>query len=560
MRSSILLMLLTACLLTLNQPSHVPADPPNKDKETIQAKPGKSESKTSSRDSVQLKLMKALNEKHDFQFVEVPLEEVAHYLSELLSIPVILDVRSLDDEGIATDTPFSFTAEQITTRSMLHHLLNRSDLSLGWTIRNESLVIGSRWEIEESQETQLYPVNDFVSLKPDPSAEEFDPFGGDPDGSDDMGGFGMGTESAAEEGRYDDMEHLIQVLQYPSNHYWSNEDGEGGVISPLEFQWGNLISIKHNLHAQQDVIILLETLRKIDSSHQAKASEWHPQSDVARLAMEYQEIVESARSRHLEALKQKISLEFVETPLEDVLRFLSETTKIPFQLDIVSLEDEGIAPGNPMTFACQDISLQSALKLLFSSTGDSLDYVLDYEVLTVTTEIAAEEMMQVQVYDVSDLIAQNEIPATLLPEYSSGVYGGSSFGYGSGFNGGFGGSSPNMPQPGSGGGLFQLIDPKMKPASETLETLMPSEVAMLNQFDDGMAETGGLGGNYAVTNWFEDAVMNSTPGPWEFNDGTGGAVIFHQTHTARVLIVRQTRRNHEAVEEFLISLRELKGN
>ncbi|TWT62439.1 hypothetical protein [Rubinisphaera italica] len=560
MRSLILSMMLAAGLLIINQSNHIQADPPNKGKETTQEKPAKLESKNSSRDAVQLKLMKALNEKHDFQFVEVPLEEVAHYLSDLLSIPVVLDARSLDDEGYRFDMPVSFTGEQITTRSMLHHLFKQSYLDLGWTTRNESLVIGSHWEMEESQVTQLYPVNDFVPHTPPATAGELSPFGRDDDVGDDMGGFGMETESTADEGRYDDMEHLIQVLQYPSNHCWSNEDGEGGAISPLEFQWGNLISVKHNLQAQQEVTVLLETLRMIDSANQVNKTGSQPVDSIAQLAMEYQEIVESARTKHEEALKQKISLEFLETPLNEVIRFLSETTKIPFQLDIVALEDEGIAPGNPMTFACQDISLQSALKLLFSSTGDSLDYVLDYEVLTVTTEIAAEEMMRVQVYDVSDLIAQNEIPATLLPEYSSGVYGGSSFGYGSDFNGGFGGTSPNMPQQGSGGGLFQLIDPKMKPASDTSEALMPSEVVMLNQFDDGMAGTGGFGGNYAVTNWFEDAIMKSTPGPWELNDGTGGAVIFHQTHNARVLIVRQTRRNHEAVTEFLTSLRELKSN
>ncbi len=550
MRSRILLMLLAAGFLTLNQPNHVPADPPNKDKETTQAKPVKFESKTSFRDAVQLKLMNALNEKHDFQFVEVPLEEVAHYLSELLSVPVVLDARSLDDEGIRFDMPVSFTGEQITTRSMLHHLFKQSYLELDWTIRNESLVIASRWEVKESQDMQLYPINEFVSKKSASSPEVSDSFGSNKDQNEEIDSSGMEAESTAEEGRYDDMEHLIQVLQYPSNHFWQKDDGDGGEITPLEFQWGNLISVKHNLHAQQEVTVLLETLRKIDRATKSNDANEQSLSDFAQLAMEYQEIVEIARTKHEEALKQKVFLEFSETPLSEVIRFLSETTKIPFQLDIVALEDEGIAPDSPISFTCREITLESALDLLLSLPTDSLDYVLDYEVLTVTTEIAAEEMLQIQIYDVSDLIAHNEIPALPLPEYSGVFYGGASFG----------GASPNRPQLGGGSGFYQLADPTEKSDSVTSVPLMPSEVTMLNQFDEGLGGTGGFNGNYAATNWFEDAIMNSTPGPWSFKDGNGGEVVFHQTANARVLIVRQTRRNHEAVEEFLTSLRELKGN
>ena len=83
--------------------------------------------------------------------------------------------------------------------------------------------------------------------------------------------------------------------------------------------------------------------------------------------------------------------EFVDTPLKDVTDYLKNRHGIEIQLDNKALGEASIAADTPMTKSLKGISLRSALKLLLAEKG--LTYVIDHEVLLITTEEVAKTLL-----------------------------------------------------------------------------------------------------------------------------------------------------------------------
>ncbi len=106
----------------------------------------------------------------------------------------------------------------------------------------------------------------------------------------------------------------------------------------------------------------------------------------------------------LKALKQQTSVDFQETPLKDVVEYLSDTHHIPIVLDAAGLKDAGVDPELPVTRRLSGISLQSALQIMLDEL--QLKWTIHNEVLMITSPQKAEsdEYMYTKVYDVADLV------------------------------------------------------------------------------------------------------------------------------------------------------------
>jgi hypothetical protein len=94
-------------------------------------------------------------------------------------------------------------------------------------------------------------------------------------------------------------------------------------------------------------------------------------------------------------------LEFVETPLDQAVSLLQDEYSIPIQLDLAALLDAGINSGEPVTVNVRGISLKSALRLMLKPR--QLTYIVQDEVLMITTPEEAERHLVICVYDVRDL-------------------------------------------------------------------------------------------------------------------------------------------------------------
>jgi hypothetical protein len=106
--------------------------------------------------------------------------------------------------------------------------------------------------------------------------------------------------------------------------------------------------------------------------------------------------------RQLRGAIRSTGLDFQEAPLQEVVQQLQADYGIPIQLDGTALEEIGLGFDEPVTVSLHNISLRSALRLMLKPL--QLTYIIQDEVLIITTPEEAESQLVVCVYDVRDLI------------------------------------------------------------------------------------------------------------------------------------------------------------
>lgn len=161
-----------------------------------------------------------------------------------------------------------------------------------------------------------------------------------------------------------------------------------------------------------------------------------------------------AERRISAALDDQTTVNFAELPLVDAIQFLSRTHEIPIILDIISIEEAGLLVDVPINLVLAGVTLQSALKIMLSDL--ELTYIIEDEVMKITTIEVANEKLSTRVYPVGDLVVQ--LNALSLGGGASGAFGGGQGGgqqggqqgggqQGGGFGGGGGGQFGIAPQP-----------------------------------------------------------------------------------------------------------------
>jgi RNA polymerase sigma factor (sigma-70 family) len=151
-----------------------------------------------------------------------------------------------------------------------------------------------------------------------------------------------------------------------------------------------------------------ETPRNETPARTPAAAPESPISDSEERPWDFHERSESTQ-RIETALKMRTEIAFTDTPLTDVVTFLSDYHDIPILIDNEALTEEGIAPDTPITRTLTGTKLESALTLMLAPL--QLEYVIKNEVLMVTTVARASSAQEVLVYDLSRI--PNIEPETL---------------------------------------------------------------------------------------------------------------------------------------------------
>ncbi len=159
------------------------------------------------------------------------------------------------------------------------------------------------------------------------------------------------------------------------------------------------------------------------------------------------------------ALSERTDLAFVDTPLTDAIDFLEDVHGISIIIDTAALTDEGVDPSAPVNLELSGITLRSALKLMLGPL--QLTYVIEDEVMKITTQVKADEVLSTRVYPVADLV----VPITSGgggAGQGQGIFGNpfGGGGGGGGLGGGLGGGGGGF---GGGGGGFGGGFPSVKP-------------------------------------------------------------------------------------------------
>ena len=157
-----------------------------------------------------------------------------------------------------------------------------------------------------------------------------------------------------------------------------------------------------------------------------------------------------------EELKKPTQLEFIETPLQDVIDYLKNYHGIEIQLDKKALDQANVGTDTPITKNLKGISLRSALRLMLKELD--LTYVIQDEVLLITTPENADSRLITKVYPVADLV----LPVSSMMSGMGGgmggmgMMGGMGGGMMGGMGGGMGGMGGGMGGMGGGMGMFNV--------------------------------------------------------------------------------------------------------
>ena len=103
----------------------------------------------------------------------------------------------------------------------------------------------------------------------------------------------------------------------------------------------------------------------------------------------------------LSVLDEPADMDFVETPLKDVVASISIAHKnIPILLDQTSIKDVGVSADTPITFSLMRNSLKSSMRHMLRQYG--LDFVIDNDALVITS---VERPTTLRKFEVADLLS-----------------------------------------------------------------------------------------------------------------------------------------------------------
>lgn len=171
-------------------------------------------------------------------------------------------------------------------------------------------------------------------------------------------------------------------------------------------------------------------------------------------------------------LDEEISFNLNQNKLEDIVEQIRTEKRIEVQLDRMALEEAAFDTATPIDKVILNTKLRSALRLVLNDLG--LSYVIENDVLLITTKTAQENKQVVKVYPVADLVVPITNGGGINPFALGGGFGGGgpgAFGGGGG-NGqgqginGFGGAGAGgggFGGGGGGGGFFNVPDPIVLP-------------------------------------------------------------------------------------------------
>jgi hypothetical protein len=110
----------------------------------------------------------------------------------------------------------------------------------------------------------------------------------------------------------------------------------------------------------------------------------------------------AAEERILQALEQPVSLQLVETRLKDVAVRLQNEYRISIQLDDKALTDAGVNADTPVTASFNNVRLRTALEMIL--LRHELNWIIQDDVLVITTGAKAKEHIETHIYPVRDLV------------------------------------------------------------------------------------------------------------------------------------------------------------
>jgi uncharacterized protein (TIGR03067 family) len=118
-------------------------------------------------------------------------------------------------------------------------------------------------------------------------------------------------------------------------------------------------------------------------------------------------------------LRTRVTLDLRNKPLREVIEVFREFSNLNIVLDEDALREAGLSIDQPVNLRVSQVPLQTGLRLILSSRG--LDYTVTDNVLVVTTSQKARGKQVRKVYEVSDLVPEQDRADSLVKLIASSI-------------------------------------------------------------------------------------------------------------------------------------------
>jgi hypothetical protein len=289
-------------------------------------------------------------------FADTPLVDVLESISAQVDVPFLLDVVGVEEAGLAADEPVSFWSvtdgekggdaeiNKIRIDQVLDLMLGEFELT--WFI-DEGIVHVTTIEISNER-----LINRSYDLSPFQKA-----------------GIEPGT--------------LLEIVMQESEALWAEVDGSGGGIIVV----GDVMTIRQSYQAHREAEQILKAI--LDSGKPTYG------------------IYHTEYAARLKTLQRPVSVNFADTPLGDVIDYLSRATESRIYLDVVAIEEAGLLTDEPVSLIMDGQSLATTLRLMLAPF--ELTTVVRSGELFITTIGVANEMLHSVVYDVRKIQDSREL-------------------------------------------------------------------------------------------------------------------------------------------------------
>jgi general secretion pathway protein D len=179
----------------------------------------------------------------------------------------------------------------------------------------------------------------------------------------------------------------------------------------LTVQVLNGVSTAADAVAENDALRKEKEQRRVVAIRDLERSATMPNGDI-EFPKDWKEKTERRRKatglsedevRVLQALARPLNAEFRNSKLQDVIDYISTMSGRPIVLDKIALEENQLTYDTPITFAVKTpIATRTVLRAVLNQVG--LTYVVRDNVIQVTTQSRAREMMVTKSYYVGDLV------------------------------------------------------------------------------------------------------------------------------------------------------------
>ncbi|MBC7816108.1 MAG: hypothetical protein IAG10_04335 [Planctomycetaceae bacterium] len=294
-----------------------------------------------------------LDAKVVWEMVDLPLSKAVQLLATDADINIVFDKLGLEEAGVDPETRISVTVKGVKLRSALKIVLE--PLKLGHVFDGEVLKITSRERAEGSPVVVPYPVADLL-------------------GKGDV---------------WDELRRLSELIMVTVR---GEKEWLGGNTSTPKIHCDGAtksLVVRHTRSMHAELATFLELLRQTKrTTESTNGRSPPPASDEER--------------RIADQLRTKITLNFENVPLKEVLSHLAKDRDLNIVLDSAGLEDESLKPTVPVSISLAQVQTSTALRLLLEPL--QLDYVVKNEVVQVTSRQRAAGELVVATYPVGNLL------------------------------------------------------------------------------------------------------------------------------------------------------------